>query len=103
MTSNRSTLTLGSDPNLIAAQQALIEGLRLGRHIDELRPHCEILEAAWDRALRTPEGREYLEARPTLKQEVENRWRKSGRISESPKPRCEGEPYIARENSDRSA
>jgi hypothetical protein len=79
-----STLSLGSDPEVVTAFNSLIEGLRQGRHKDELCSHCEILEAAWDRALQTPEGVRYLEGHPGLKLELELRRGKSDLKSELP-------------------
>jgi hypothetical protein len=72
------TLVLGDSPQLLEAFNAIREGLRSGRHIDELSRHSEILEEAWDQALRTPEGLRYLEFRPTLKQQVGRNREKSG-------------------------
>jgi hypothetical protein len=62
---SRTGMLLSSgDRNVILAFQALVEGLRSGRHIDTLHDHCEILSASIDRAFESQEGIRYLESRP---------------------------------------
>ena len=80
--SGRSTsgaLFIGRGKELDAAFNAVAEGLRLGRHKDELRHHCEVLEDAYYRAALSPEASDYLDFHPTLKRRVEAHFEKSGR------------------------
>lgn len=60
-------LLLGSDAAVITAFRKVVAGIRSRRRIDSLQDQREILAAALDQALRTPQGIHYLASRPTLR------------------------------------
>jgi hypothetical protein len=64
------TIPIGETPEIQAAFNSLLSGLKSGRGIDSLDRHIRILQAAQDQSFRTPEGQAYLAARPTLKQRI---------------------------------
>ena len=63
-TQGRQTLVLDTDPELRAALVAIGEGQREGRNTSSLRRAYAALEAALYRALRRPDGQEWLGHQP---------------------------------------
>ncbi|HEV3183621.1 MAG TPA: DUF3800 domain-containing protein [Xanthobacteraceae bacterium] len=65
------SLDIGPRVELKQAFVGLLEGLQSGQRIDNLRHHIQMLQDAQDQSFRTPEGRAFLAARPTLKRRID--------------------------------